>query len=929
MKKAAVAATQTIPLTEQQQAVVNHDVGPALVFAVAGAGKTTAMVHRIERLVRDGLFAPEQILATSFGRANVVDLREALSPWPHCRHVDGRTLHSLGRDIIKQAQQMGHLRHLHLNQQQNGDGNIEQHILSLAMAEARRQNLPYKKELEGLDRQDFLDYVGACKGNLLYADFKRVDLPPAARNTAGQAPDPSEQLTWYLDLYRLFEQIRLQQGGITFSDMLMTGWEALVRLPDVLAQVQQRYQTVLVDEFQDINLVQSEMLHLIAEPHGNYMAIGDDDQTIYEWRGASPSFILDFPKRYEASTYLISDNFRCPAAPLVLANRVIEKNTQRQPKRLSLTRGFLGETAVHIDNNLTQMSRHIVQRISKLHKGAMPLHGIAVLVRLNAQTPPIEQQLIEQNIPYRVSQPFYERNEIKTIIQYCRIAWLEKELREGKRPFVNPGTRDTFDEAWRSICNRPKRYINNDLRRRLFDAVVRQGLPISTVLHETAAQSTQSWLREPLTQLGDDITWLSNQLDKSAEKTLRLLDIRLDYQTFLRTSSGFQQTGEGRAISVATFIRYAKAHGSLLTFMTHLRDLARQKVGQATAEARDAVTLSTIHQAKGLEWPVVFVAQCNENVMPFLSERVTDVAEQTAVLAEERRLLYVALTRTREHLHIHTLKKEPISRFLTEAIYPTVLADVPQIQAILAKPPQKWQAGEAYLVAKQISDFHLQRFFVHWWNVADAEKTAVCQTILNFLHAADHHNLWPHLNLTQTHMDFWNAVTPSLSHAITPTSFPGLNKLKLSTQIPGDRPTTTPPPPILDEPDIIMPGMWLRCDAGWGRIEKILDMLKRPLPHTERTNSFVRYIITLRPKQDAEPVEIDVSASRIRFTEAKQVFTCAKCNQFTAATEARVTNDHNHAVHNGVSPAFKPERKPERKLHGLWFAVREPEGMME
>ncbi|MCP5095824.1 MAG: ATP-dependent helicase [Chloroflexi bacterium] len=934
MGKDAVAIPQTVPLTEQQQAVVNHNDGPALVFAVAGAGKTTAMVHRIERLVREGVFAPGQILATSFGRANVVDLKNALAPWPHCRHVDGRTLHSLGRDIIKQAQQLGHLRSLRLNQQQNGDGNLEQRLLSQAMAEARRQNLPYKKELDGLDRQDFLDYVGACKGNLLYADFKRVDLPSAARSAAGQAPDPSEQLTWYLDLYRLFERIRVKQGGITFSDMLMTGWEALVTLPDVLAKVQQRYKTVLVDEFQDINLAQSEILHLIAAPHGNYMAIGDDDQTIYEWRGASPSFILDFPKRYEASTYLISDNFRCPAAPLVLANRVIEKNTQRQPKRLNLTRGFFGETAVHTDTTINSMGHHIVQRIGKLHKGGMPLNDIAVLVRLNAQTPPIEQQLIEHNIPYRVSQPFYERNEIKTLIQYCRIAWIEKEIRGGKRPLINPNARHTFDEAWRNICNRPKRYISSELRRRLFDLIVRQGRPVSAILQDTAEQSSKRWLREPLTQLADDIAWLSNQLGKSAEKTLRLLDIRLDYQTFLRTSSGFEQTGEGRAISVTTFIRYAKDHGSLLNFMTHLRELARQKVGQATAEAKDAVTLSTIHQAKGLEWPTVIVAQCNENVIPFLSERVTDQAEQSAALAEERRLLYVALTRTRKHLHIHTLKKEPISRFLTEATYQTVLADVPKIEAILAKPTQKWQAAEAYLIAKQTNSFHFQRFFKQWWDVSDEEKTAVSHTILHFLHAAQHHNLWLHLTLTQTHIDFWDTLTPSPFHlsgqrSHTPSTFPGLNKLKPSTKNQKRRKSSkpAPPPPILDEPDIIMPGMWLRCDVGWGQIEQILDVVKRPLSHTERTNTFVRYIITLRPEQDAEPVEIDVSASRIHFTKAKQIFTCTKCLQFTAATEDRVTNDHTNAAHDGVSPAFKPERKPERKLGELSFSMREPEGV--
>ncbi|MFQ5422055.1 MAG: ATP-dependent helicase, partial [Anaerolineae bacterium] len=558
----------------------------------------------------------------------------------------------------------------------NGNGrhsSLEQQLLTQTLATARRQSVPYKRELDSLDRQDFLDYVGRCKGRLLYADLGHVQIPEAAFEIAGQAVDPSEQLTWYLDLYRLYEAVRLRQGVVTFADMLMTGWEALVTFPDVCERVQQRYRAVLVDEYQDINLAQSEILHLITRAHDNYMAIGDDDQTIYEWRGASPHFILQFPKRYNAATYLISDNFRCPAAPLVLANRVIEKNRQRQPKRLSLTRGFVGETAVSIDTDLNQMSRHIVSRMRRLHKAGRPLNDIAVLVRLNAQTPPIEQELIAHNIPYRVSRPFYERNEIKTLIQYCRIAWIEQQLREGKRPLTNPTARHTFAEAWHNICNRPKRYVNADMRRQLLDTFNQQTQPLSITLSRKAESTPQPWLQEPLAQLADDIAWLAHNLHKPADKILRNLDIRLDYQTFLRHSSGFRQTGEGRAISVQTFITYAKGKGSLLAFMQHLRDLAQQKVGQNEAAPKDAVTLSTIHQAKGLEWPVVFIPQCNQGTIPFVPERAEASPELTAVLAEERRLFYVAITRTREQLYLHLLKKESVSRFLNEAGYRTVL----------------------------------------------------------------------------------------------------------------------------------------------------------------------------------------------------------------------------------------------------------------
>ncbi len=912
-----------VSLTTQQQSVVNHDNGPALVFAVAGAGKTTAMVHRIERLVREGVFSPEQILATSFGRANVQDLKAALTPFPHCRAVDARTLHSLGRDIIKQAQQLGHLRTLRLNQPRNSGASPEHQLLTQAIAAARHQNLPFKQELDGLDRQDFLDYVGQCKGNLLYANFRRVDLPTAAKKLAGQAPEPSDMLTWYLDLYRLFEEIRIKQGVVTFADMLLTGWEALVTFPDLLEKVQNHYKTVLVDEFQDINLVQSELLDLITQSHGNYMAIGDDDQTIYEWRGASPHFILNFPERYGADTYLISDNFRCPATPLVLANRVIIKNKQRKAKRLNLTRGFLGETAVSLHDDLNKMSYHIVRQIRSLHKKKRPLNDIAVLVRLNAQTPPIEQQLISHNIPYRVSKPFYERNEIKTLIQYCRIGWVERELLAGKRPLNATVTRHTFDEAWRNICNRPKRYISAKIRRQLHDAILRQETPIGGLLEQAAAQTPQKWLKESLSKMGNDISWLAQNLDKKAGRTLQTLDIRLDYQTFLRQSSGFVQTGEGRAISVATFIEYAKAHGSLLQFMQHLRQLAQDRVGQS--DAKDAVTISTIHQAKGLEWPIVIVPQCNEETLPFLSDRVDDPAVKTAVLAEERRLFYVALTRTQENLYLHVLKKEKISRFLTESGYNMVLVDVSKIQKLLQKPPSKWDAADALLLVKQISAFHLQRYFEAWWRLPDGEKTEIAHTLQRFLLAAKQQQIWKLFELTEEHLMLWQAIAPLPKNG-APTDFPGLTKLKKKPKRERFRnPITKPEPPKPPpEPDIIMAGMWVRCDAGWGQIDEIADLVKRPLASTERSNTFLRYLVTLRPEQDAEPIEIDVSASRIVFSKAKKIYSCTKCNQFSAADQQTIANAHNDAAHDGLSPAFKPERKPEIRLTRLKFSVRTP-----
>ena len=215
-------------LTDEQQAIVAHNQGPALVFAVAGAGKTTALVHRLERLVRERVFEPRRILATSFSRMAVDDLKRALSRWPHTQGVRVSTLHALGYRIVRKAASEGLLQLA-----EGKEENSEQALLQRALRRARELKLPWVQELENLEPEDFLSYVGACKGNLQHADLKGAGLPPEALQVASQAGAP-KGLEWYLDLYRLMEQVRQEEGLLTFDDMLMTGWEVLVRHPEIL-----------------------------------------------------------------------------------------------------------------------------------------------------------------------------------------------------------------------------------------------------------------------------------------------------------------------------------------------------------------------------------------------------------------------------------------------------------------------------------------------------------------------------------------------------------------------------------------------------------------------------------------------------------------------------------------------------------------------
>jgi len=756
-------------LTEEQQEVVDHTLGPALVFAVAGAGKSTAMVHRIEKLVRENVFLPERILATSFATSNVQDLKNNLRAWSHCQPVDVRTLHSLGLNIIRRAQQHGHLKELTIGDGDDGPASADQQMLSLAQGQAFNRDMSFVKELDSLDRQDFLAYVGTCKSNLQYADLEAAKLPPEGLLYAKQAPAPAGPLRWYLDLFRLFEEVRQQHGQITYDDMLLTGWEMLVKYPEVLRELQQTYDCVLVDEFQDVNMVQSEILDLITIRHRNYMAIGDDDQTVYEWRGASPDYILNFQERYAARTYLIADNFRCPAAPLVLANQVIAHNKKRQPKQLSLTQGFRGEAKVYFDQDVPVMARRIVSKIQQLLRGGHTLNELAILVRLNAQTPHIEQNLIAAKIPYRVSHPFYERPEIKTLINYCRLAWVEQQMGAGSGNLQGASLGRAVDKSWNNIANRPKRYISKKHRDQIKRAMQLGRASPSQVLMNYAQLIDEDWLVERLEKLATEIVGLASNLDKPAGGALLNLESRLRYKQFLRESSGFVQSGEAKAASVAAFIDYAQGYETLFSFMQHIRNLAKSSAGNPNSDSDPAVTISTIHKAKGLEWPVVFVPQCNEGMLPFLSDSPNNNLE------EERRLFYVALTRTQHSLHLFCVRSEPISSFLEQAGWKSALNSVATLKKILAKAPGQWLAEDALIVAKTVPSLKLQRYFELWWEVVPEQQQEIAHTMQRFYAAVEHHDLFRSLRLPPSGAAVWRTISPQKAPA-SADNFPGLER---------------------------------------------------------------------------------------------------------------------------------------------------------
>ncbi len=773
----------SINLTEQQQAIVQHNFGPARVFAVAGAGKTTAMVQRIRRLVQEQIFPPSRILACSFNKSTVTELQIALQRWPQGNLVKTRTLHQIGNWVLKVAQAHGYLKQNVSEVEELEIQGADRKILQLAVARAREQKLAYTDELNDLDQEDFLSQLGQWKGNLCYANLENANLPEDAQKIATQAVAPPG-FEWYLDLYRLFEDIRKQNGWITFDDMLQTGWELLMRYPVLRDKLTKQADCVMVDEFQDINLAQFEILDLMTASHRNYMVVGDDDQTIYEWRGANPRFILEeFGRRYQPQDYLINDNFRCNASQVALANRVIELNQQRHPKHLSLTRGFEGLTEVHTEKSKEEMGRHIVARIKQVLTNGLKPAEIAVLVRLYSQTSYIEQYLIKEEISYRVTGglPFYQRPEIVALLDYCRLAKAEHSLT--RKNELTPLEAQEFESAWNNPGLPLIRYLPKELKKAIRLLVVQNSLPLSAILLSLKAEIQKPKIADNLEKIALSLQWLAGELENPfVGQILDELDNRLKYRDFLRRQSGFAETGENRAVSVEAFIDYSRGKGSLLEFMQHLIELAQTRVGYTSSEPQEQIIISSIHQAKGLEWQVVFVPDCNQGTIPFgVGSR------QPGKLEEERRLFYVALTRSKSELNLYIVEGRDVSQFLTEARYRQTLEGVKAIATTLKLEPTNWQAADVLPLTKQIKPFHLERYFKLWWNAEPEVKQQYADKVHHFYTAVTRLKAQDKLGLKLVEMEFWQEIAPQPTPLST-QEFPGLEKLIKTSNTPVEKP---------------------------------------------------------------------------------------------------------------------------------------------
>ena len=647
-------------LNEPQRQAVMTTEGPLLVLAGAGSGKTRVLTYRIAHLVEDLGVAPWEVLAITFTNKAAAEMRERLGDLvgPRVRGMWVSTFHSMCVRILRaNARVLGFTENFTIY-----DEDDSKRLIKGIMEE-------FDIDTKRIPVNAVRNRISTAKNDLVLPDeFERSVHDPVGRVAAR--------------VYVLMQQRLKQANAFDFDDLLLYAYLLLKNHPDVLAAYQRRFCYLLIDEYQDTNKAQYALTQLLAAAHRNIMVVGDDDQSIYSWRGADIRNILDFEKDYpEATVIKLEQNYRSTRNILNAANAVIAHNEHRKAKRLfsEIEDGEL--IGVYTAQDGRDEGRWIAGQIERLHRGGMPYSDMAVFYRTNAQSRLLEDMLLRAGVPYRLigSVRFFERAEIRDVMAYLSLA-------------VNPAD----DVAAHRVINVPRRGIGKTTIHYV-DGVAHEHACtfMQAIDYVIAVGELRSSTRKALKQFADlirEAASLSGDLRKVVEAIIdksgmieayeaertdeargRVENIReffgvvdefaqthdadevfYDAPTAGDVDDGSAPARELRGDSLADFIEWVRLRTDLDTL----------------GEGASAVTLMTVHASKGLEFDCVFIAGMEESLFPHISSSVDQQG-----LEEERRLAYVAITRARKLLYVTlaqtrqlfgTTNANPPSRFIME-----------------------------------------------------------------------------------------------------------------------------------------------------------------------------------------------------------------------------------------------------------------------
>jgi DNA helicase-2/ATP-dependent DNA helicase PcrA len=611
--------------------------GPLLIMAGAGSGKTRVLTHRIAYLIASGV-APWSILAITFTNKAAREMQERV----------GKLVGQGAEDIWVSTF----------------------HAMCVRILRRDIEKLGYGSSFSILDSGDQLSVVKACMKELNIDSKKfeprmvQAEISSAKNELRGVEQFEKEAgVDYFLSLvakvYKLYQRKLQAANSLDFDDLIMKTIELFEKEPEVLAFYQKKFQYIHVDEYQDTNRAQYMLCKRLAEKHHNLCVVGDSDQSIYRWRGADISNILNFEKDYpRAQTILLEQNYRSTAAILDAANGVIGNNSGRKPKKLWTDKGQGDKLKLFEADNEHSEAYFVAGKIRQNIDTGMQFADHAILYRTNAQSRVIEEILIKSEIPYQIvgGIRFYERKEIKDIIAYLRL-------------IANPDDDISFDR----VVNIPKRGIGDTTMDKLAAYASDHQLSYYRALTGVFQPELGARALTALNQFAEMVGNLHHMVEyltvtELVEKMLEMTHYREEYKK--------DKTLEGQArlenieefLSVTQDFEAKNEDKSLVAFLTEMALVA--DVDSLAADESSKVVLMTLHSAKGLEFPVVFLVGMEESIFP-MGRAIGNDEE----LEEERRLAYVGITRAEQQLFMshaqsrmlygRTMYNAP-SRFLRE-----------------------------------------------------------------------------------------------------------------------------------------------------------------------------------------------------------------------------------------------------------------------
>jgi DNA helicase-2/ATP-dependent DNA helicase PcrA len=629
-------------LNDEQQHAVFHYQGPALVLAGAGSGKTRVITYRIVRLIRDYQIDPFLILAVTFTNKAAQEMKtriQQLIPGEPSQKLFIGTFHSLGLKILKlHAEKLGYRVGFSIYDEADQKNLMKECFWDLKWDEKQ------------IPLNTIRSYISAAKN-----DFK---LPDAYEKIAsGFLMEKASQA------YKLYQKKLQQNNSMDFDDLILNVLILFKKFPEVLMQYQNRFQYLFVDEYQDINRSQYQLVQNLVHRHNNLYVVGDPDQSIYGWRGADIQNILQFEADFPGSCiFKLQKNYRSTRSIIQVAQSVIQNNIQRKSKDLFSMRE-IGEQVVYFQaSDDKEEAKYIIQTIQNRINESRNFRHFAILYRTNAQSRVLEDALRRENIPYQIigGLKFYDRKEIKDMLAYLRVV-------------VNPSD----SVSLKRIINVPIRGIGSSTVERLENQAQAQGESLFQVL--CSAVETTTFPKKTLQAMDNFVSFLSMcQKIKDHEQPTDLFKIVLEKSGYLAALQAEDEIEAKMRIenlselanSITDYEKNCKGKNESPTLEDYLNQVSIISEVDKLEDKRNSVVLMTLHNAKGLEFPIVFIAGFEEGLIPHSNSIKEDESVE-----EERRLCYVGITRAMDALYLtgcvcRSFYGSPVwksaSRFLTE-----------------------------------------------------------------------------------------------------------------------------------------------------------------------------------------------------------------------------------------------------------------------